>query len=219
MIKAIGYNRFIIIGALILIGTGLFFYNANVLQPTMQKQQANLSTVRSKSSEISNNLDKLKNQLSNFGNEKADFARVRYLGFFDTQDRVNTRKLISRIQKDSRLISARYTIKPAESVTNEKLKEASSKILKTDIAFDLEAVEDTDIYRFVYLLSYGFPGQISVKDISLVRGREVTQPLLRQIGSGQAEAIVSAKLNVVWQTMVPDESAQESDGKQRGGRR
>jgi hypothetical protein len=49
-----------------------------------------------------------------------------------------------------------------------------------------------------------------IQDISFSRNVEVTQPLLRKIGSGAKEAIVKSSLNVIWQTMVPDENAQRS---------
>ena len=211
MIKTIGYNRLIIIGALLVLGAGLFFYNYKILQPETKKQKAKLSAIQSESSEISSNVERLKNQLSTFDKEKIDFAKVQSLGFFDPQDRVETRRLITAIQEDSELVNARYAVKPAQSISSDKLRAAGYKILKTNIDFDLEALDDVDIYKFIYTLSYGFPGQVSIQNISFSRDVEVTQPLLRKIGSGQSEAIIKAKLNVDWQTMVPDESAKKTN--------
>jgi len=107
-------------------------------------------------------------------------------------------------------MNARYTIKPAKSLVTDKSKEAGHKILETDIDFTLDAIEDSDIYRFVYNLNYGFPGQIAINRFSISRDVAITQPLLRKIGTGGAEALVTGKLNVTWRTMVLDETLKAS---------
>jgi hypothetical protein len=216
MIKSIGYNLFFIIFLLASVGAGLFFYNLKMLQPDVAKQNGKLLSLQGEVSQITNNLDRLKNQLDTFEKEKIDFSKVQSLGFFDSQDRVAARRMIDAIQKDSQLVNARYTIKPARNISNEKLREAGYKILETQINFDLEALNDIDIYHFINSLSNGFPGQLVIQDISFSRNVEVTQPLLRKIGSGAKEAIVKSSLNVIWQTMVPDENAQRSVDNNQG---
>ena len=91
-------------------------------------------------------------------------------------------------------------------VESKRAKDANYKMVATDIQFDLEAIEDVDIYKFLYVLTYGFPGQVVVNDFTVSRDVEVTQPLLRRIGSGQSEPIVQSSVRISWYTMVPEDN-------------
>lgn len=206
MIKTIGFNKAVLIFLLALFCVLAFGYTHQILQPGLIKKQRMLSGNKSEISRMRSDLDKLTAGMDKFEQQKADFETVQKLGFFDPQNRVMAKQRIVAIQRESRLLSAKYTIKPAESITGEKLSEVGYKILKTDIDFTLEALEDADIYKFIYILNYGFPGQVLIKNISMSRDKEITQPLLRKIGVGQPEAIVKATVSISWQTIVPDET-------------
>lgn len=211
MIKSIGYNKALIIALLVIFAVLSFLYMTNVLAPNLQKQERKLSANRAEISEMTNNLTKLSEGLEKFEKQKNDFKAVQQLGFFDPQNRVSAKQRIVAIQKESRLLSAKYIIKPAVSISNEKAQKVGYKILNTDIDFNLEAIDDADIYKFIYILNYGFPGQVIINKFSMSREKEITQPLLRRIGVGQAEPIIEANLSVSWQTMVPDETISVSN--------
>jgi len=217
MVKTIGYNRFLFIAILALTLVALFFYTQYVQTPSLQKEKRKLSTVQSETSEMRNNVDRLRNQLDQFEKEKADFARVQSLGFFDGQDRIDAKQLITAIQNDSKLVNARYSIKPVKSVVTEKSREAGYKILATDIDFNLEAIEDADIYQFIHNLNYGFPGLITIKKFTLDRTGEITPVILRKIGTSGSEVLVKSQLNVSWYTMVADETLQKARTDNEGG--
>jgi len=218
MIKAIGYNKVFLIGLLSACLVAVFLYNQRFLKPDLDKKNRILRTNSSEISEMTDNLNKLSEGLQKFEKQKADFERVQNLGFFDSQNRVEARQIITEIQQESRLLSAKYQISPAQSVGNKMAQEAGSKILTTAIKFDLEAIEDSDIYKFIYILNYAFPGQLAINDFSMSREVEVTQPILRKIGVGQAEALVKASMSVTWKTMVPDESLSVTgDSSNQGG--
>ena len=206
MIKAIGYNKVFLIVVLMACLAVTFLYNQNFLKPDLDKKNRTLRANSSEISEMTGNLNKLSGDLQKFEKQKTDFERVLKLGFFDPQNRVEARQIITEIQQESRLLSAKYQISPAQSEENKMAKEAGSKILTTGIRFDLEAIEDADIYKFIYILNYAFPGQLAINDFSMSREVDVTQPILRKIGVGQAEALVKASLSVTWKTMVPDET-------------
>ncbi len=221
MIKSIGYNKTLLIVILLGCLVAAFLYNQNVLKPSLDKKERVLRANSSEMAEMTRNLTELSGNLQNFEKQKIDFERVQNLGFFNSQNRVEARQFITAIQKESRLLSAKYQIKPARSDDNKMAKEAGAKILTTEIAFDLEAIEDSDVYKFIYILNYGLPGQIIINDFSLSRDEEITQPLLRKIGVGEAVAVVNASLNVTWKTMVLDETMAVTDGAlstQGGGR-
>jgi len=212
MIKLIGYNKLLLIVLLLVCLIGAFLYNQSILKPSLDKKERVLRANSSEMSEMTTNLSELSGNLQAFEKQKIDFERVQNLGFFNSQNRVEAREFITAIQKESRLLSARYEIKPARSDENKMAKEAGAKVLTTDISFDLEAIEDSDIYKFIYILNYGLPGQVVINDFVLSRDKEITQPLLRKIGVGEAVAVVNASLNVTWNTVVLDETLSVTDG-------
>ena len=217
MIKIIGYNKALLILILCASMVLLFLYNQKMLMPNLQKQERQLRTAQSEISKMTGDMDQLRNSLEKFEKEKLDFERVQKLGFFDLQDRVKADATVSAIQRESRLIAAKYSIKPASTISNQKLRDAGYKILNTDMDFDLEAIEDNDIYKFIYILNYGFPGQIIIKNLDISRPVKVTQPILRKIGGGEAVAVVKASLKVSWQTMVPDETISKTRSASQNG--
>ncbi len=219
MMKAIGLKKVILVLSLAALAVLMFLYSQQILGPNLKKQQRLLSSGKGEISTMTNNLNQLTDSLQRFEKEKEDFAQVRNLGFFDQQNRVEARRLITAIQRESGLRISNYTIKSAASIPSEKSREAGYKILNTDIDFKLEAIEDADIYKFIYMLNYGFPGQILIKDLSISKEMNITQPLLRKIGVGDSVPIVEATLNVSWQTMVPDETIAVSDSTGQGGLR
>jgi len=121
-----------------------------------------LRSEKSDISKMTKDMDDLSKGLAQFEKEKEDFANVQNMGFFDEQDRAKTKNIIEAMQRDSRLLTARYSLSPARLVPEVRAKEAGYDLISTDIDFSLEAIEDADIYRFVYMLNYGFPGQLKI---------------------------------------------------------
>lgn len=207
MIRAIGLQRFLILILLAGLTIFLLFVGSFTLKPDLENKQVELNRYRAEISEMTANIDQLASGMEQFEQQKSTFERVQGLGFFDPQNRQETRQRISAMQKESRLISAKFNIKPAVAEPNEKAKEAGYKIINTDMDFTLEAVEDSDIYNFVYLLNYGFPGQILIKEFGVHRDKEITQELIRKIGVEDPDpVVVVGRLVVNWRTMVPDQS-------------
>lgn len=207
MIRGIGINRFF--GLLVLAGLSLFlaFYSFYTLQPNLKTTELELNQSRTEVVEMTDNLDGLATGMNQFEEQKNLFEKVQAMGFFDPQNRQETRQRISAMQRESRLVSARFNIKPAVAEENEKAAEAGYKIINTDMEFTLEGVEDSDIYSFVYLVNYGFPGQILIKEFSVERVKAITPELIRQIGVIDPDpVVVTGKLKVNWRTMVPDQS-------------
>lgn len=210
MIRLIGMQR--VLGIIVLATLTVFFvfYQYFLVTPQIQDTQRELSKNKSEVAEMTENLDSLVKGIAQFSEQKDIFELIQKYEFFDPQDRVEAGRRITKMQEDSRLLSAKYSVRPAKPEKNQKAFEAGHKILNTDIDFDLEAIEDEDIYKFVYLLNYGFPGHITITELNITRDKEVTQPLLRQIGTGQESLrpLVTAILRINWRTMVPDTSIQ-----------
>ncbi len=216
MIRIVGFQR--ILSILLLLGFLVltFWYSVYYLKPEMAKAQGELSLNQSEISEKTENMKALREGVEKFTYQKDAFEKIQKYGFFDPQDRVEARQRLNAMQKESRLLSAKYTIKSAESEENKTLEEAGYKLLNTEIVFELEAIEDIDVYTFMYLLNYGFPGHVSIESWSLERDKEVTQAMLRQIGTFGVQPLVKAVVKVNWRTSVKGKTQSSSD--QEGAR-
>ncbi len=206
MIRLIAFNKFFLI---ILLGgllTALAFYYYAVSIPKIESDKKALRKNSAEISELSQNLEELKAGIAQFLKQEEEFKQLEKKGFFDPQDRVQARKKLNYIRDMSGVITAQYTIKPAGDQVNEQVKAAGHKILDTPMEFSLDAIEDADIYRFIYYLNYGFPGQITIKDITMTRNEDITIPKLKQIGLGlePMTPFISAKITANWRTIVPD---------------
>lgn len=216
MIRVIGFQKILILIVLAAVLVLAALYNFYILKPSSILVERELRQNKSEISEVQTNMDNLVQGLAKFEGQKQKFETVRKYGFFDPQNRVQTKQRFNVMQKEAQLLSARYTIKPAQIEKNEKVAEAGYKIVNTEIDLSLEALEDGDIYNFLYLLNYGFPGQVSITSLDLSRDVEITQPLLRQIGVGEASGLVKATFRLNWRTMLPDETLSVS-GQAEGG--
>jgi len=207
MLKNIGFKRLASITVLLILAGILYVFYYHSLKPDLAESQQELKKVRTSISETRNNLAEIKNALESYENKKDDFqALVDQVDFFK----------LNAMKEASGLNSAVYSILPAEIITDERAKEASYNLIITRIELQLEALEENDIFRFLYLLNYGFPGFITVEEILIAREADVTQPVLRQIGaSGKPlPTLVSARIVASWRTMTPDRSAPVTGGQE-----
>lgn len=206
MIRAIGFQKVFLILLLGVAVVALAYYTLSVAQPSLNENQRELGKNKAEIDEMIMNTDKLTQGFAQFQEQKDVFQQVQELGFFDTQNRLEARARFVAMQEESELISAKFNIKPAVVAENAKAKEAGYKVLNTEIDFNLEAIEDKDIYRFLHLLNYGFPGQVIITEFNMKRETEITAPILRQIGVGQPPPLVRALVRMKWQTMVQDDT-------------
>ncbi|HPF78370.1 MAG TPA: hypothetical protein PLF01_03660 [Alphaproteobacteria bacterium] len=206
MIRIIGAQKFLALVLLAALMVLLAVYWVYSLGPDIKVKERQWAMNKAEVARMTEDIDKLIKGIEQFAQQKDEFERIQKFGFFDPQNRPEARERLNSIQKESRVLSAKFTIKSAETEPNEKAKDAGYKILNTDIDFSLEALDDLDIYNFIYLMNYGFPGQISIQDINIARNSEITQPVLRQVGLGEPVPLVVAVVRLNWRTMVPDES-------------
>lgn len=214
MIRLVGIRRIFAILLLLGLVVLLMSYTLVLAKPGLRKAQQELIKHKADIAEMTSNIDKLTQGIERFTTQKDYFEQIQKFGFFDPQNRVEARRRLNLMQKESRLLSAKYTIKQAIAAKSEKAAVANYKVLDTEIAFTFEALEDIDIYNFIYLLNYGFPGQIAIEELSISRDQEITQPLLRNIGIGDYEPLVKGELKVIWTTMVPEDSVADGGDQQ-----
>ncbi len=209
MIKSIGMDKVLIILLVAAFAIGGYFYNTNILAPSIVKKERELRSTKSRLSTLTTDTNKLIAGVDLFERQKEEFIIVQKSGFFDDQNRVATRSKLDAIGRDSQLEILRYSISPAQNISNQKLKDAGYKILETSIDIEIGAISDTDIQTFLFYLNHGFPGQVIINNIDMSKEQDLTQPLLRNIGlKTDYDPLITANISMVWKTMVPDTSVQ-----------
>lgn len=207
MINSLSFRKILTICLLAALALGLYLYGSMVLAPAQKRSQNEFRNQEAQYNIMQTNMNDLASGLEMFDQQKDKFERLTKVGFFDSQDRLKIRNLINELQKESRLMSARYTIASVETEENELAEKAGYKIITTLMNFNLEALNDADIYEFIYLMNYGFPGHISISALEIKRDLDITPTLIQKVGLGEDVSIVGASLSVTLKTMVLDPSS------------
>lgn len=204
MIRVLGARRIFLLLSLLGIAGFLAVVYFYFLLPQKDRAESDLRRVRAETMSTEQQLRTLTQEIEQFESQKVLFEKLDGLGFFNAQDRVLARERFEVMQQMSRVLSAKYEIKPAKIIEDELAQEAGYGVLNSEISVSLEAFDDIDIYRFVYLMNYAFPGHITISNLNIERQAEVTSDVLRGIGSGSATALISAKFDASWRTMAPE---------------
>lgn len=213
MIKTIGIAR--VVGLLLLSVIAIFLVMADTffLNRGLVAKKEEYAAILNENVNLEEKIQDIQSGMDLFAQYKESFILMQQTQFFDSQNRFAIQPLLESLSDEADLVSLRYEIKPAVKIDSEKAKEVGYQLISTQIAFDLQSLEDTSIYRFLYLLQYGFPGQVTFKSVSLKRVVNVTQPILREIGTTeQREGLVTGRAVIFWQTMIPDDSIAISNG-------
>ena len=153
-------------------------------------------------SQLQREIEKMQADFLLFEKQKGYFEAISKMGFFNDQDRVLARERFDTMQKLSKIISARYEIKAANLLTDESPPETGFVVMESPITVNLSAVDDIDVYRFIYYLNYSFPGHITINSIAMKREAEITPEVLKQLGTGNPPEVISAQLELDWRTMA-----------------
>ncbi len=78
--------------------------------------------------------------------------------------------------------------------------------MSSPVTIDIKAVDDVDVYEYLYLIDEFFPGHVTVESIELKREANINLTILRSIASGGNPELVTAKIEAIWRTMVPQEN-------------
>lgn len=213
MIQILGIKRVLILVFLIAInaavGSGLYLY----LYPQTEKKERDLRRVRGQISSVQGDIDKLAVEFAQLELQREQFAVLEESGFFDSQDRRSATEIFNRIQEQSRVVSAVASVRAGKIEENPEAEKAEHKVLVSPIEVKIEAMDDTDVFRYIYLVQRFFPGHISINDIRISRQAEVTGTVLRSIASGSKPPLVEATIQMSWRTLIPESEVIESQGR------
>jgi hypothetical protein len=205
MISVLGYKRIVVLA--VLLGIAVIMAGAVYYYLTPQKQQAerDLRAVRGQVSATQNDIEKVRTELDKLAGQKDTFEELKKIGFFSEQDRIVAKDRLEEIQELSSVLAVRYRIEPAEIETNPQIEKAEHVILSSPFKIEVEALDDIDIYRFIYLLQTSFPGHASFDGVTITRGQEVNDSSLRRILTNNPVALVKATINFRWRTILPED--------------
>jgi len=219
MIEALGFKRLLI---LIVLGGAvavLAFFNFMVFAPQAAATKAALNKANGENSTLTADIESMKNGMAKFQTEKVLFDQINKIGVFNEQNRVVARERFNVMQKLSKVMAAKYEIKPATLVESgltsvDGTTDDTYAILRSPISVSLSALDDLDIYRFVYYLNYSFPGQVTIKNLHIERNDKVSPSTLKEIGGGEPPELISSRMDLDWNTIVNRNNvpAAKSDG-------
>ncbi len=212
MIKILGIQRVAILAGLISLCLVLGGVTYGYLMPANLTAENKLRGLKSETSTIMEDLAKIDQEFAQLEDQREKFKALQDDGFFKDQDRFEAERVFKRTQQESGVVSATASISSGTIVDDENALKAEHKILKSDVKIEIDAANDFDVFRYVYLLDKYFPGHISIVSFKLSRDGELTGSVLRSIASGDDPVLVRAEVNLAWRTMIPMSLVEQKGG-------
>jgi hypothetical protein len=212
MIQVLGTKRIMVLVFLIAfnaaIGAGVYTY----LIPEMAKKDQELRAMESKVGQVRGDIDRLQIEFEQLEKQQAQFEVLKKEGFFSQQGRNQAQVLFNQIQEQSKVVAAVASVQAGELQENEETEKSGHVLLVSPIKISIDALEDIDVLRYLYLLDKSFPGHISIQNIDLERKSEITNTVWRSISSGTNPQLVKASIDLLWWTMIPQSDVIETQG-------
>jgi len=205
MIRIIGAKRLIALSVMLAINAVLVVTTYVYLMPERQVTDRDLRLTQSEISQKRTETDRLRNEYEQIQSQKGRFESLEASGFFSNQNRLVARRRIEDIQRRSGVLSTSYNIGAGQMVVNENAREAGHVVLQSPIRMEVTAMDDVDIYHFIYWIENAFPGHVTIQRLTMQRKQDINEAALRRIGTGQETVMIEAGVNVLWRTMISEE--------------
>lgn len=204
MIGVLGTRRLIAVGALVAFNALLAAATYGYLMPQNEKLEREVMGLRSQVSAKRADTDRLRMEFEQIQEQKNYFGNLGEAGFFGNQNRVLARNRIEAVQRYTGVLSARYNISAAAVKKNDLAAGTGHALVGSPVILNLEAIDDVDIYSFVFWLENAFPGQVSINNLRVERTLDISDVTLRQIGSGIETTMIKSTIGFDWNTMMPE---------------
>jgi len=204
MINVLGIKRVMLLAGLLALNVVLAAVVYMYLTPEIQTKEREMRGLRSQVSTVRNDIDRMQVEFDQLESQREEFEILAGDGFFKNQDRRQAEKILNQIQKSSRVSKAIASIGRGVTEDNKEAQKAKYKILKSPIEVRLEAIDDVNVFHYIFLIEHYFPGHVAVKNINIERDADVSNTVLRSIASGGNPPLVKANLELVWRTMIPE---------------
>lgn len=202
MIQILGIKRVLTLAMLIAVNLVLAGFLYGVVVPGEATTQNDLRRTRGAVESRRTEIQRLKTEYQEVQEQKTQFGDLEHAGFFGMQDRVQARKTMEAIQEKSRVLSARYNINAVAVKENPLAAESDHVLLQSPVSVSIDALDDIDLYSFMYLIENSFPGNAIITDITIDRKADIDENALKAIGNGIPTVLVSANVNFSWNTFV-----------------
>lgn len=207
MINILGIRRIVILVAFLMLNAALVFLYYNVFSPQLVSKEQEKNGLLGQIGGVRNELNNIQIEFSLLEEQQKNFNKLEAIQFFDKQDRRRAQEILEVMQDRSSVLSAKASISGGALIDHPEAERAQHKILESSIQIEISAMEDTDIFRYLWLLENRFPGYVDIKTFTLERKVDVNRELLQKIISGEKPEIVSAKIAADWKTMIPASAA------------
>jgi hypothetical protein len=204
MIRILGIKRVAILFILIAVNAAAGGLIYGYLMPEQIKVDRSLRSMRGQISKVQTDISRLQVEFDQLEEQQVRFDGFRSDGFFNLQDRREAEQLLERIQESSEVISAVASISAGEFETNEEAAKSEHRVLASRINLTIDALDDVDVYRYLYLIDQHFPGHISYEEIEMARDIDINAAVLRAIATNTNPPLVKAKVSMTWRTMIPE---------------
>lgn len=203
VLQILGIKRILILAVLIginaLVGAATYLY----FMPHNDDLAGQLATLTSQVTAKRADTNRLQNEFQTIQQQKVYFGNLQAGGFFSNQNRAVARQRINDIQQFTNILSAKYDITAAQVEKSPPADDAGYVVLDSPMKIDVEAIDDIDVYNFLFWVENAFPGQVSTKSIDISRPTDVNETTLRELGSGVPVTLIKASIGFEWRTMVP----------------
>ena len=203
MIKVLGTKRVLglvfLVALNVALATGVYLYAV----PEKGKKERELRRLTGQIATLISDIERMQVEFEQLEAQQEEFDQLKARGFFGNQGRRQAEQILERIQKEAGVISAVAGIQSGVVEDNEEAKKAEHKILKSPVTIHLEAMDDVDVYRYIYLLEKFFPGHVTIESVNMERLADVSGPVLRSIASGSNPKLIKAEIEMIWRTMIP----------------
>lgn len=203
LLNILGFRRVLILGILLSLNVLLASSHYLYFVPQKDVLDRELRTLRGKATTMQADIARLQLEFEQLTEQRAEFEKLKQNGFFSNQDRSQAQQVLQQIQRESRVVTARAEVKAGVLNDNEEAAKAEHKILISPISITARAIDDIDLFRYIKLLETEFPGHVSFQSVEINREADLTNPVLRSISSGESPGLVTAKFEIMWQTMIP----------------
>lgn len=207
MIEIIGFKRLAAILIFLSLntaaGASVYFY----FLPKNESLSKELRSVRASIVQKTQETEGLRTSYQEIQKQKTFFDNLKNSGFFSDQDRIVARQKIESIQAFTNVLEASYSIQPAQIDMNPIAKEAGHIVIDSPVNIKVKALDDYDLYNFIYWMENAFPGFVVLNNLKIERKMDIDAVSLRQIGSGKTEALIEADIEFGWRSMLPESEA------------
>lgn len=202
MVKLLGIKRILVIVMLIALNVGLACAVYLYIVPEHANKDRQLRGLKSQISTLQGDIERMQIEFDQLEAQQHRFDGLRDKGFIGDQNRRQAELLFEKIGREAGVVSSVATIQSGVVEENEEAAKAEHKILKSPITVRIDAMDDVDVYRYLFLVQKFFPGHITLEKIEIKREGEVTGVILRSIASGTSPKLVSAEMQLTWRTMI-----------------